>query len=175
MAGEVLASYSPEDVTIVISVPATGTSHTINGYVDGTFVSISRLVLGSEPYSGADVSNARVVRSNKNATVTLSLAQYSESNDILSQLLDNDSRARDSTWLFSVLIKDNTGRSEYFSRQCYIGGHPDSTFSTTLDTRDWAIHCVKLEQTIGGNGQFSPSTIEELQALGGQADDRWLP
>lgn len=175
MAGDVLASYSPEDVTIVISVPEAGISHTVNGYVDGTFVTISRLVLGSEPYSGADVSNARVVRSNKNATITLSLAQYSESNDILSQLLQNDSQTRDSTWLFSVLIKDNTGRSMYFSRQCYIGGHPDSTFSTTLDTRDWNIHCIKLEQNIGGNAQLSPSTYQELVDLGAEIEERWVP
>lgn len=172
MAGDILASYSPEDVVIVITT--NGFSHTINGYADGGFVSISRLVLGSEPYSGADVTNARVVRANKNATITMSLAQTSESNDILSQLLKNDSISRDSTWLFSVLVKDNTGRSQYFSRQCYIGGHPDSSFSTAIDSRDWLIHCVKLEQNVGGNGQLTPSTIDELTSIGGEVEDRWI-
>lgn len=172
MAGDILASYSPEDVAIIIST--NGFSHTINGYADGGFVSISRLVLGSEPYSGADVTNARVVRANKNATITLSLAQTSESNDILSQLLQNDSVSRDSTWLFSVLVKDNTGRSQYFSRQCYIGGHPDSSFSTTIDSRDWLIHCVKLEQNIGGNGQLTPSALDEITSIGGEVEDRWV-
>tara|TARA_R110000744_G_C19371770_1_gene563158 strand:+ start:30278 stop:30799 length:522 start_codon:yes stop_codon:yes gene_type:complete len=173
MSSEVLASYSPEDVAIVIS--AGDISHVINGYVDGTFVNITRLVLGSEPYSGADVTNARVVRSNKNASVTLSLAQFSESNDILSQLLQLDSQTRDDTWLFSLTIKDNSGRSVYFCRQCYIGGHPDSSFSNSIDSRDWMIHCVKLEQTIGGNGQFSPSTADELTSINGVVEDRWLP
>lgn len=172
MAGEILASYSPEDVVIVLST--NGFSHTVNGYADGSFVSITRLLLGSEPYSSSDNSNARVVRANKNASITLSLAQTSESNDILSQLLKNDSITRDSTWLFSVLIKDNTGRSEYFSRQCYIGGHPDSNFSTAIDNRDWMIHCTKLEQNIGGNGQLTPSTIDELRSIGGEVEERWV-
>lgn len=173
MANEVLATYSPEDVTVVISIPETGTSHTVNGYIDGAFVSISRLVLGSEPYAGSDNSHARVVRGNKSASVTLSLAQYSESNDILSQLVENDSRTRDDTWLFSLMIKDQSGRSLYFSRQCYIGGQPDSIFSNTVEGREWMIHCVKLEQHLGGNSRFSPSGGQEYADLGGEVAERW--
>jgi hypothetical protein len=173
MANEVLASYSPEDVTIVIAQG--NLSHVVNGYVDGTFLTISRLVLASEPYSGSDVSNARVVRSNKNSTLTLSLMMTSESNDILGQLLRNDEQTRDNTNLFSMTIKDNTGRSIYFSRQCYIGNNPDSTYSNAIDSRDWSIHAVKLEQVQGGNAEFSPATAADYQSLGGTIDPRWLP
>lgn len=169
---DILATYSPEDVSIVLS--GKGFTHTVNGYADGSFINITRLVLGSEPYSGADVSNARIVRANYNSTITLSLAQTSESNDVLSQLLKNDSITRDSTWLFSLLIKDNTGRSQYFSRQCYIGGHPDSTFSTQIDQRDWLIHCPKLEQNIGGNGQLTPSSQDDLTSIGAEVEGRWM-
>lgn len=172
---DVLASYSPEDVTVVISVPAVGISHTVSGYVEGSFLTISRLVMGSEPYAGADNSHARVVRANKSATITLSLAQYSESNDIFSQLLENDSQSRDSTWIFNVLVKDQSGRSLYFSRQSYLGGHPDSSFSDAVDGRDWNIHCTHLDQTLGGNGQLSPPIAQELTDLGGEVEDRWTP
>jgi len=173
MANDVLASYSPEDVNIVISQ---GTmSHVVSGYVDGTFLTISRLILASEPYTGADVSNARVVRSNKNSTVTLSLHQASESNDILGQLLRNDESTRDSTNLFSMTIKDNTGRSLYYARQCYIGNNPDSTYSNAIDSRDWAIHATKLEQVQGGNAEFTPAAAGDYTALGGTIDPRWLP
>lgn len=173
MANEVLASYSPEDVNIVISK---GTfSHVVSGYVDGSFLSITRLVAASEPYSGADVSNARVVRANKNSSVTITLHQASESHDIFGQLLKNDEASRDSTWLFSMTIKDNSGRSLYHSRQCYIGSNPDSTFSTGIEGRDWVIHCVKLEQTAGGNGELSPDTAAALVDLGGSYAERWSP
>jgi len=173
MANDLLASYSPEDVNVIIA--GGGISHSVSGYVDGTFLSITRLVAASDPYSGADVSNARVVRANKNATVTLTLGQYSESNDILGQLLRNDETTRDSTNLFSMTIKDNSGRSLYFSRQCYIGQNPDSTFSTGIEGRDWAIHCVKLEQVQGGNAEFTPATASDYAALGGTVDARWAP
>jgi hypothetical protein len=173
MANEVLASYSPEDVNIVISK---GTfSHVLTGYVDGTFLNITRLVAASEPYSGADVSNARVVRANKNSSVTVTLHQTSESIDVLAQLLRNDEATRDSTWLFSMTIKDNSGRSLFYSRQCYIGTSPDNAYSTGIEGRDWVIHCVKLEQFAGGNGELSPDTAATLIDLGGSYADRWAP
>lgn len=173
MANDLLASYSPEDVNVIIA--GGGISHHITGYVDGTFLAISRLVDASTPYSGADVSNARVVRSNKNSSVSLTLGQYSESNDILSQLLRNDELTRDSTNIFSMTIKDNSGRSLYYSRQCYIGKSPDASYSTGIEGRDWMIHCVKLEQNQGGNAEFTPSTAAELLAIDGTVDARWAP
>lgn len=173
MANDLLASYSPEDVNVIIA--GGGISHSVTGYVDGTFLTITRLIDASLPYSGADVSNARVVRSNKNSSVTLTLGQYSESGDILSQFLRNDEITRDSTNLFSMTIKDNSGRSLYYSRQCYIGKNPDASYSTGIEGRDWMIHCVKLEAYQGGNAEFTPSTASELTSIGGLVEDRWAP
>lgn len=173
MSNDLLASYSPEDVNVIIA--GGGISHNVTGYVDGTFLTITRLIAASTPYSGADVSNARVVRANKNATITLTLGQYSESNDILGQLLRNDEVTRDSTNLFSMTIKDNSGRSLYHCRQCYIGNNPDSNFSTGIEGRPWAIHAVKLEQVQGGNTEFTPDTAAQLTDIGGSVDPRWTP
>ena len=170
---EILSTYSPEDVVVVL---ANGSfSHVINGYADGTFIGISREVPASTLYVGSDLSNARVIRANKASTVTLSLHQASESNDVLSQLLANDEVARDNTWLFSLTIKDNTGRSLYFSPQAFISIEPDRSFSTGIENRDWGIQCVSLQGVTGGNGKFSPSSADSIGQLGGSIDPRWAP
>lgn len=171
MADLNLGTYSPEDIQVVISVA--DVVHTISGYADGTFLNVSREVPSSELYQGSDNSGGRTLRSNKAGTITLTLHQLSASHDVLSQLHKNDHEARDNTWLFSVLIKDNTGRSLYYGRQSFISQFPDSTFSNQVETRDWAFQCIDLEQTIGGNGKLDPATEQAIVALGGQVDPRW--
>ncbi|MNQ57395.1 hypothetical protein D3C85_715510 [compost metagenome] len=170
---EILSTYSPEDVVVVISNGSF--SHSIAGFADGTFINITREVPASTLYVGSDLSNARVVRGNKASTITLSLHQASSSNDVLSQLLSNDEQARDNTWLFSLTIKDNTGRSLYFSRQAFISAEPDRSFSTGIENRDWGIQCVSLQGTTGGNGQFDPATADSIVQAGGSIEERWRP
>lgn len=170
---EILSSYSPEDVVIVIA--NSQFSHVVNGYADGTFINITREVPASTLYVGSDLSNARVVRGNKASTVTVSLHQASETNDVFSWVLSNDETTRDSTWTFSLTIKDNTGRSLWFSPQAFISQEPDRSFSTGIENRDWGIQCVSLDGIAGGNGKFTPSTAATVEALGGEIEPRWAP
>lgn len=168
-----LGTYSPEDLTIIIT--AGGYAQQINGYVDGTFINITREVPAASLVTGADNTAARVIRANKSATITLSLLQTAAANDFLTQIFDNDQEFRDTTWIFSILIKDNTGRSFYYDDQAFIGNSPDSAFSSTVEGRDWVIHCRGLQQYLGGNAQFSPATAQALEAVGGVVDARWAP
>lgn len=170
---EILSTYSPEDVYVVL---ANGSfSYTLTGFMDGTFINITREVPASTLYVGSALSNARTIRANKASSVTFSIMQTSDDNDILSQLLSNDESARDSTWLFSLTIKDGTGRSLWFSPQAFIGTEPDRSFSTGVETRDWVIQCVSLSGKQGGNGQFTPDSAGALTALGGTVEPKWAP
>lgn len=170
---EILGTYSPEDVIVILSNEFF--SHSITGYADGTFISIEREVPASTLYSGSDNTNARVVRANKGSTINLTLHQASESNDILSQALIMDEQTRDGTWCFSVLVKDGTGRSVYFSPQAFIATNPTTTFGSEIETREWGIQCVSLSNFNGGNGKLTDDTYRVLQSMGATVDPRWAP
>jgi hypothetical protein len=170
---EILGTYSPEDLIITISNAFF--SHSITGYADGTFVNVTRLVPPSTLYTGSDNTNARVVRANKGSTITITLHQASESNDILSQALIMDESTRDGTWCFNILVKDGTGRSLYFSPQAFIATNPEASFGAEIGTRAWDIQCVSLSNYTGGNGKLTDDAYRTLQSMGVTVDPRWAP
>lgn len=174
MAGikQILASYSPEDVTIILSNDRF--THQVVGGTEGEFLTITRTVPHAELVNGADGSNARVVRAIKNADITLTLMQTSETNDVLSQALALDEASRDGRDCFSVTIKDNTGRSVYSSPQAFIGTTPDSGFAETVSDRAWILHAIHLNQHLGGNGTLTPDGAETLGQLEYTVENRWL-
>lgn len=173
MAINVLGSYSPEDVTIVISNDFF--SHIVSGYTDGTFVSVARNIPHASPYVGADATHARTVRRVTSADITFTLHQSSESNDVLSQLLVRDEQYRDNSQIFNLTIKDNSGRTTYFGNQAYIMTVPDSDFGVEITDRPWVIHATYLDTHLGGNAQLTPDANSTLEDLEYDADDRWKP
>lgn len=170
---EILATYSPEDVVIVLSNDKF--SHVISGYTEGEFISVTRTVPHATLQNGADGTNARVVRAVKNCDITLTLMSSGESNDILSQLLVLDEGSRDGSDTFSITIKDNTGRTVMSSPQVFIGSNPDVTFGIEVTDRVWTLHAIHLTTHAGGNGRMSPDAFESATDLGYTPDQRWQP
>lgn len=166
-----LGNYSPEDVVMIIS--NSKFSHTISGLADGTFISYAREVPRATLYTGADLSAARVLRRNKAGTITLTLHQAAESNDVLSELARLDEEAHNNDWLFSVALKDVLGRSVFFSPQSFIGNDPDVTYSTDLETREWTIQVMDVERHVGGNSKLSPDNESILTDFGYTVEDKW--
>lgn len=166
-----LGNYSPEDVVVIISNDRF--SHTISGTADGTFISYEREVPRATLYTGADLSAARVLRRNKAGTVTITLHQSAESNDILSEISRLDEEAHNNDWLFSLTIKDMSGRTVLFAPQAFIGTDPNITYSTELETRDWTIQVIDVQRHFGGNSKFSPENEATLTSLGYQVDPQW--
>lgn len=175
MAAEsLLGGFAPEDLVITLGLKGGGV-HQISGFADGTFVSVSRTVPSSTLYTGADNTGGRLIRKNRAANITLTLSQFSESNDVFSALLDLDEQDSSPTGsgIFSIFIKDLNGRSLYHADQAFISQHPDSMFGTDVSTRDWVISAVRLNQTIAGNALVSPDTVADLASLGVVVDQRW--
>lgn len=168
-----LATFAPNDVTIIISQASTGRTHIVSGFSEDSIVSIERNSDTFELYTGADDTNTRLYKANTSATVTLPLQQTSNSNDILSAFYTEDKNTRDSSGLFSIIVKDNSGRSTYFAEEAYIAVVPNSEFGNSMQLREWVIHAVRLETFIGGNSTLSVEDEDLLSTFGITTDPRW--
>lgn len=174
MSTQRLATFAPNDVTVIITQRSSGIAHIVNGYSEDSIVNIERTAETFTMYTGADNTSTRIYNANKSATVTLSLQQTSASNDILSLLYANDSNSRNSSGLFSLQISDASGRSRYFSDDAYVGVVPNSQFGNSMQVRDWVLHAHNLDTYIGGNAILSPEDQDVISTLGGNVDAKWL-
>lgn len=172
MAVQRLATFAPNDVTIIITQTSTGIAHIVSGFSEDSIVNIERMAETYTLYTGADNTGTRVYNANKSATLTLSLQQTSVSNDVFSLLYQND--GRNSEGLFSIQVKDNSGRSNYFSDDAYIGVVPNAQISNSMQTRDWVIHAFNLDSFHGGNAVVSPEDQATIEALGGTLAPKWI-
>jgi len=170
---QILATYSPESVIVVIGNDKF--SHTISGYADGTFLTLTRVIPHATLYTGADASNAMVVRKVRNYDITLTLHQASESNDVLSQLLRLDEESRNGDDIFYITIKDTSGRTVASASSAFIGTDPDQSFGVELSENAWVIHAVGMDVFFGGNGRFTGATWDTMTDLGRTPDEVWNP
>lgn len=170
---ERLKTYAPNQVSVIITHEATGISHTVTGFSEESIVSIERNAETFTLYRGADDSKTRIFNSDSSAAITVPLQQTSNSNDIFSNLYEYDRQRLNSDGLFSIQIKDLTGRSTYYSDEAYIAIVPGSNFSNAMELREWVIHAASLDTYIGGNSRFSSNDQTSLDAFGVTIDDKW--
>lgn len=167
-------TFRPNDIAVVITHEELGISHIVGGYSEDAIVSIERAVATNTLYTGADDTSTRVYNASTAGTVTLSLQQSSVSNDILSALYELDRASRSSRYMFTIMIKDNSGRSLYFADEAFIDNLPNSAFANSMQLREWVIHCPRLTQTIGGNAGVNAADVATLDSLGVTLDSKWV-
>jgi len=169
---DLLGSYSPESMVIVISKGEF--IHTVTGLADGTFLNFSRLTPASTLVVGADLTTGRVKRRNKATDITLTLHQFATSNAVLQALQRADEEDDlGNTYVFSITIKDLSGTGVWSSNQAFISTVPDAPFSTTAETRQWVISAVSLSSNIGSNTLFDAAEVAAMNAVGAEVDTRW--
>lgn len=167
-----VATLSPTDVTVVISQK--GFTHIVSGYSEDSNITVERGSDSYEKYVGIDNKTSRVYKSDKSGMITLSLAQTSVSNDVLDLLQRNDAAARNSSGLFSVIVKDGSGRSVYSALEAWIGKVPNSAFGSSMQMREWVIQAAEMTSIIGGNGKVSAEDVATIEALGGTVAADWI-
>lgn len=171
MASTQTATFSPYDVTIVITKG--DVSHVVSGFSEDSIVTVDQVMPRFDLYTGADNTNTRIHKNNTSATITIPLTQTSNSNDVLTLLHKLDVAQRNSDGMFSLLIKDNSGRSVFSAFEAFIAVIPSASFGNSMQLREWVIQAVNVDTYLGGNGKFDPADADSVAALGGTVDDFW--
>ena len=171
----IIGNYSPDDYTVIISVPGTNFLHRITGFSEGTFISLERLVPTSTPYQGVgEKSVGRVKRKITSMSAAISLSQISSSNSVLQALQAAD--ADDSTsnqWVFACTVSDLSGTHKVSTNTAIIQAPATKAFADTMGTRDWQIHMFDSVEEGGGNMLLSDQEVTAIEATGRTVDPRW--
>lgn len=152
MAGDVL-TYSPSNVTLVLC-----------GYVLTGVVSVA-LQWKSSPFTvkrGIRGQHTRIGTKDRQSTVTIEVLQTSITNDILSEILEQDTRNYSGRLEFSV--KDASGTTQWATTQCFLKAWPDASFSGDIQTRKWEIEILSyISGAIGGNARQGFDVLDSFK------------
>ena len=143
-----LFNYSPEAVNCLIAgfIP-------IEGYVDGTFISVDK---DEMPYSSVRMPDGTIARKYNNSqtyTITITLHNGAETNNLLTKMWQVDEITQRGK--FPLLIKDQSGSDLLFSTESWIEGIPSLTKSNAIDSRVWVIKSAFATINVGGNEEAS--------------------
>lgn len=151
MAGAI-KTYTPKDIVVTLA----------QQYKVGGIVSIG-LTFPTERYTmvrGLFGKNARVRNPDTSCTLTIELLQTSVANDVLSDIVSQDSitgRGR-----LSVVLSDTSGTTSVQSFNAFVNNYPETAFTNNIETRRWTITMMDTDYTfIGGNSKPRPQFLED--------------
>lgn len=148
-------NYNPDQVDVLVAgvIP-------VDGFVDGTFVSIDKDIIPSTAVRTPDGTVARVMNYDQTYTINITLHNGSESNELLTKLwqLDEITAGKGK---FPLLIKDHSGSDLFFSTTTWIEKVPTLSKSSGVDQRTWVMRSAFATINIGGNGDVS-SLLEDI-------------
>ena len=145
MANTGLKTYSADEVIVVY-----GNTLVNEGLADGTFVSVEWDEDAFSLSIGADGEGTRSKTNNRGATITLTLMQTSDINDLLSTqyLLDLNTPGGVTS---PFLVKDSNGRTLMAAEECWIQRAANVEYGREAGEREWVLRTSSLVPFIGGN------------------------
>lgn len=138
--------YDPTAVSIALGAP--GSSHTISGLADGTFVSIDRNNQAWTVVSGAGGEHARSKSSDRSGTITLTLMQTSISNDYLSQMMTDDETSNSGKRTLNII--DANGDTVVICSEIWVQQAPTIEYGKDLGDREWTLEAGDIDIIVGG-------------------------
>ena len=144
-----LHTYDPKEVLVIIG------GAPIGGFADGTAIKVNR---ASDAYSkvvGADGIVSRARSNDTSGEVSITLAQTSPSNDILSAIAAVDEASN--AGVIPILIQDTLGRSTFVSAFGWIRKQADAEFAKEITNREWVLDAADITMFVGGNTTEEPA------------------
>ena len=157
------AHYSPEEVVFLL-----GGVVQIDGFADGTFITIRKSTPVYETVVSADGQVSRTQVDNPLYTITLTLASTASANEILGAIAFADRKTNKAK--MPLLIRDHYGQSLFYASLAWIEGIPETSYATEVTNRDWTFSCIGVTNIIGGNESTNP-VPDFLAVLGLEALD----
>ena len=137
--------YTYDASQVILSINGT----VLGGFADGTFVEVERTSPSFTKIVGADGRTSRAKTNDISGSVTVTLAQTSPSNDVLSLLHNQD--LINNTAIFPVMMQDASGTTTLFTGTGWVEGLPKTDFAKDISNRAWVIHVSQMQFTISGN------------------------
>lgn len=154
-------TYNPKDVILTIG------GYQLTGWQS---ITISRTVKGFTVIRGIRGKNTRVKNVDTSATLTISLLQTSQGNDVLSSIHGLD--LEEGTARISLMLKDRSGRSVFSSNEAYITGYPTAPFSGQFEYRNWEFFAQTTDTyTVGGNAKPATDLLDRALSEAGNFID----
>ena len=136
-------TYDPSQVAIIIG------GFPVTGFADGSFVTVERNEDAFALYVGTDGEGTRAKSNNKSGRITITLAQSSDSNAVLSGFAQADELSN--SGVVPVLVKDNSGQSLHSAETAWIVKAANSEYAREVGTREWVIETDVLVTLPAGN------------------------
>lgn len=123
---------------------------TLDGFAEGSFVTITPQNPDFTYQTNSDGGGTRSASSDRSATMTVTLAMTSETNDILSAF-HNEDRNTPGGVLREFQVKDLLGNTICSAETAWITQFPDVEFAQESGSRAWEFGTDNMAWTVGGN------------------------
>ena len=150
-------TYSPIDVNAsVLGID-------IEGFASETFINIEPDSPTFTYKRAMDGSSMAIINKFAAYNVKFTLQQSSTANTWL-HLLYNLFKTYGIEFAMPILIRDSSGTTSFFAKDCWFDKEPTVSFGTTLGNIEWSIRCNSGSYSIGGNGKAG-NAADIIQAV----------
>ena len=140
----VMKEYVPKEILMTLG------GITIDGFEEGSFITISKTEDNFSVKSGIGGEGVRINKQNNFYTIEITLLSVSSSNDYLSALATADSLVP-GTGKVPVTINNGVCRDLFGAAECWVVKPADTTYSDAADPKVWTFGAFNPAYFPGGS------------------------